>query len=87
MFICNVFCPGVQTDRSERVYASSQEFKEALEAIRRNTGAVNTFLFLTTLTEHFVCLLSAGLTVTLIQYSYPISSHLNLDNWNLIKIS
>ncbi|XP_013146891.1 PREDICTED: heparan sulfate 2-O-sulfotransferase pipe [Papilio polytes] len=29
----------VQTDRSERVYASSQEFKEALEAIRRNTGA------------------------------------------------
>ncbi|KPJ07242.1 Heparan sulfate 2-O-sulfotransferase pipe [Papilio machaon] len=29
----------VQTDRTERVYASSQEFKEALEAIRRNTGA------------------------------------------------
>ncbi|XP_013171987.1 PREDICTED: heparan sulfate 2-O-sulfotransferase pipe [Papilio xuthus] len=29
----------VQTDRTERVYESSQEFKEALEAIRRNTGA------------------------------------------------
>ncbi|CAH2039505.1 unnamed protein product, partial [Iphiclides podalirius] len=29
----------VQTDRTEHAYASAQEFKEALEAIRRNTGA------------------------------------------------
>ncbi|XP_032520680.1 heparan sulfate 2-O-sulfotransferase pipe isoform X1 [Danaus plexippus] len=29
----------IQTDRSEHAYASAQEYKEALEAIRRNTGA------------------------------------------------
>ncbi|CAG4947257.1 unnamed protein product [Parnassius apollo] len=29
----------IQTDRTELAYASAQEFKEALEAIRRNTGA------------------------------------------------
>ncbi|XP_068618451.1 heparan sulfate 2-O-sulfotransferase pipe [Battus philenor] len=28
----------IQTDRTEHSYASAQEFKEALEAIRRNTG-------------------------------------------------
>ncbi|XP_050351581.1 heparan sulfate 2-O-sulfotransferase pipe [Nymphalis io] len=29
----------IQTDRTELAYASAQEYKEALEAIRRNTGA------------------------------------------------
>ncbi|CAK1545016.1 unnamed protein product [Leptosia nina] len=28
----------IQTDRTERAYASAQEYKEALEALRRNTG-------------------------------------------------
>ncbi|KAI8426166.1 hypothetical protein MSG28_005108 [Choristoneura fumiferana] len=32
-------CRGIQTDRTEHAYASAQEYKEALEAIRRHTGA------------------------------------------------
>ncbi|CAH2091037.1 unnamed protein product [Euphydryas editha] len=37
-FLCLV-CWGIPTDRTEHAYASAQEYKEALEAIRRNTGA------------------------------------------------
>lgn len=32
---------GAATDRTEHAFASAQEYKEALEAIRRHTGAVS----------------------------------------------
>lgn len=39
-----IYVSEIQTDRSEHAYASAQEYKEALEAIRRNTGAVSLLL-------------------------------------------